>query len=101
MFSNKIVLKPKVSDLAQADPHLADLHRYVLRLVRDADNEIAGKNAGLLYLTLINGFKEAGITEFSWTSTLCLEINGRDFEVRCAPAREPQSDTNKFIVLDQ
>lgn len=78
---NRIVIRPKLEDLAGADPHLRNLHRYALHLVQGSNRHRAAQNASLLYLTMMHAFQQAGMTDLEWSPNLCLEVGEQEYEV--------------------
>jgi hypothetical protein len=81
MDGEKIVIRPRLKDLAEGDVHLANLSAYSKHLVSAGDPDRAAHNAGLLYLTIIVAFQQAGITNVQWSPNLILEIGSREYEV--------------------
>jgi hypothetical protein len=77
----KTIISPKLDDLAEGDIHLANLSAYAKHLVSVEDPDRAAHNAGLLYLTVIVAFQQAGITNVQWSPNLILEIGSREYEV--------------------
>ena len=78
---SKIVLRPSLSDLQTGDRHLKELHRYALTLVQRSEPDQVARNASLLYLTVVNAFKQAGLTELDWVPSLYIEVGSREYEV--------------------
>jgi hypothetical protein len=81
-MSSKTVLRPRVSDLQSGDPKLQDLHRYALHLLQGQDPLRTAHNASLLFLTVVNAFQHAGITDLDWVPSLYIEVASREYEVR-------------------
>ena len=77
----KKIISPRLDDLAEGDIHLANLSAYAKHLVSVEDPDRAAHNAGLLYLTVIVAFQQAGITNVQWSPNLILEIGSREYEV--------------------
>jgi hypothetical protein len=86
MDGEKIVIRPRLKDLAEGDVHLANLSAYAKVLVSVEDPDRAAHNAGLLYLTIIDGFQQAGISNVQWSPNLILEIGSREYEVSASCA---------------
>lgn len=77
----KTLISPKLKDLDEGDVHLANLSAYAKHLVSMDDPDKAARNAELLYLTVIDAFQQAGITNVQWSPNLILEIGSREYEV--------------------
>ena len=80
-MSSKTVLRPRISDLQSGDPKLQDLHRYALHLLQGQDPAQTAHNASLLFLTVVNAFQHAGITDLDWVPSLYIEVASREYEV--------------------
>ena len=80
-MSSKTVLRPRISDLQSGDPKLQDLHRYALHLLKGQDPAQTAHNASLLFLTVVNAFQHAGITDLDWVPSLYIEVASREYEV--------------------
>jgi hypothetical protein len=80
-MSSKTVLRPRITDLQSGDPKLQDLHRYALHLLQGQDPTRTAHNASLLFLTVVNAFQHAGITDLDWVPSLYIEVASREYEV--------------------
>jgi hypothetical protein len=80
-MSDKTVLRPRIVDLQSGDPKLQDLHRYALHLLGGEDPVQTAHNASLLFLTDVNAFQHAGITDLDWVPSLYVEVDSREYEV--------------------
>jgi poly-beta-hydroxyalkanoate depolymerase len=80
-MSSKTVLRPRITDLQSGDPKLQDLHRYALHLLQGQDSAQTAHNASLLFLTVVNAFQHAGITDLDWVPSLYIEVASREYEV--------------------
>jgi len=80
-MSSKTVLRPRITDLQSGDPKLQDLHRYALYLLQGQNPTRTAHNASLLFLTVVNAFQHAGITDLDWVPSLYIEVASREYEV--------------------
>jgi hypothetical protein len=80
-MSMKTDLRPRIVDLQSGDPKLQDLHRYASHLLRMEDPAQTAHNASPLFLTVVNAFQHAGITDLVWVLSLYNEVASREYEV--------------------
>jgi hypothetical protein len=95
----KTIISPKLDDLAEGDIHLANLSAYAKHLVSVEDPDRAAHNAGLLYLTVIVAFQQAGITNVQWSPNLILEIGSREYEVSASRFVALGGEKRKMLSL--
>jgi hypothetical protein len=80
-MSTKIILRPQITDLQTDDPKLQVLHCYALHLSQREDPAQTAHNASLLFLTVVNAFQHAGITDLDWVPSLYIEVASKEYEV--------------------
>ena len=77
-MSSKIVLRPRITDLQSGGPKLQALHRRALHLLQGQSPIEAVHNASLLFLTVVNAFQHAGITDLDWVPNLYIEVASKE-----------------------
>jgi hypothetical protein len=77
----KTDLRPRIVELQSGDPKVQDLHRYALHLLGGEDPAQTAHNASLLFLTVVNAFQHAGITDLVWVLSLYHKVASMEYEV--------------------
>lgn len=80
---NRIQLRPSVQHLAEGDPHLPELMRYINWLLEGNDQQRTAHNASLLYFALVKGFAENDLIRASWAPRMVIDVGDLEFEVGC------------------